>query len=68
MLPTIDSYGLGIDNSSAVTVKDNAVVGTDDDISGFGWSAFSDAPQLTENSLTIAGASRTAEVKPLDDP
>ena len=57
-----DAYGFGVDNAADVTLRNNAVVGTNDDVDGFGWRTASEGVRTSGNSLVVGGTERTARV------
>ncbi|WP_193308812.1 right-handed parallel beta-helix repeat-containing protein [Halorubrum halophilum] len=58
----IDPYGVGIDNSSDLTIEENSVIGTGDDVLGFGWRTGTGKVHIADNNLDIDGRSKLVEL------
>lgn len=61
----LDPYGIGLDHVVGAQVRGNRVVGTADDVHGFGWRVASDDVRTSENELRVAGEQRPVRVERL---
>lgn len=57
----LSRYGIGIDHSANVTVVDNEVSGTKEELLGFGWYRDSTEVIASSNFLRIGGNSKSAD-------